>query len=223
LLPGSAALFLLGFLWALANMSLRHMLLLLPLLAMVILGGLSQDAPASQRYVVVVPFVAVLAAMPLARLTYWLQDYWPRFRQVILVVAAVILLWLASTDIRYYFFEVFDSYVLGGYNTLVANDIAHHLADQEPAPQVYFFGFPRMGYFSLSTIPYIAADVQAEDVLSPLTALPDWQLTGPTEFVFLPERIDERQLIQRQYPGGVYSEFRDENDALLYAVYAVSP
>jgi hypothetical protein len=112
---------------------------------------------------------------------------------------------------------------LGGYNTQVATDIAHYLADQEPAPQVYFFGFPRMGYFSLSTIPYLAADVQAEDVLSPLTSQPSFQLTGPTEFIFLPERVEEHQFVQQQYPDGTYSEYRDENDALLYAVYTVRP
>ena len=223
LLPGSAALFLLGFLWAITNLNLRYLLLLLPLLSMVILGGLSQDAPASQRYVIVVPFVAVFVALPLARVTQWLQDYWPRLRQVILVGAAVILLWLSAADIRYYFFEVYDEYVLGGYNTQVATDIAHYLADQEPAPQVYFFGFPRMGYFSLSTIPYIAADVQAEDVLSPLTDLPRWQLTGPTEFVFLPERVGEWVFVQQQYPEGIYNEFRDEDGTLLYSVYAVQP
>ncbi len=223
LLPGSAALFLLGFLWAVTNLNLRYLLLLLPLLSMVILGGLSQDAPASQRYVIVVPFVAVFVGLPLARVTQWLQDAWPRFKWLVLGGAAVILLWLSATDIQYYFFEVYDEYVLGGYNTQVATDIAHYLADQEPAPQVYFFGFPRMGYFSLSTIPYIAADVQAEDVLAPLTDLPRWELIGPTEFVFLPERVEERQFVQQQYPGGVYSEFRDKDHDLLYAVYAVTP
>jgi hypothetical protein len=223
LLPGSAAFFILGILWAITNLNLRYLLVLLPLLSMVILGGLSQDAPASQRYVIAVPFVAILVALPLARLTKWLEEYWPRFRRVILVVTAVILLWLSASDVRYYFFDVYDAYVLGGYNTQVATDIARYLADQEPAPNVYFFGFPRMGYFSLSTIPYIAPDVQAEDILDPLTGLPSWQLTGPTEFIFLPERIEERQFVQQQYPGGSYDEYWDEDDGLLYAVYTVRP
>ena len=80
-----------------------------------------------------------------------------------------------------------------------------------------------MGYFSLSTIPYIAPDVVAEDVLSPLTEPPRWQLIQNTEFIFLPERVDERRFVQQQYPNGTYSEYRDEGGMLLYAVYAVAP
>jgi 4-amino-4-deoxy-L-arabinose transferase-like glycosyltransferase len=223
LLPGSAAFFILGILWTISNFNLRHLLLLLPLLSMVILGGLSQDAPASQRYVIAVPFVAILIALPLARLTKWLEEYWPQFRRVILVVTAVILLWLSASDVRYYFFDVYDNYVLGGYNTLVATDIANYLHDQEPTPDVYFFGFPRMGYFSLSTIPYIAHEVKAEDVLDPLTGPPGWHITRPTEFIFLPERLGERQFVEQQYPGGTYTEYFDENAGILFAVYTVNP
>lgn len=223
LLPGSAALFILGALWALANPNLRYLLLLLPLLSMVILGGLSQDAPASQRYVIAVPFVAILVALPLTRLAEWLQNYWPQFRRAILVAAALILIWLAAADLRYYFFDVYDNYVLGGYNTYVATEIAHYLEEQEPTPRVFFFGFPRMGYYSLSTIPYIAADVQAEDVLDPLLAPPIWHITTPTEFIFLPERVNERQYVEQQYPGGTYREFQDETTGLLFAVYSFDP
>jgi hypothetical protein len=223
LLPGSAALFILGVLWALTNPNLRYLLLMLPLLSMVILGGLSQDAPASQRYVIAVPFVAVLVALPLTRLVGWLQDYWPRFRRAVLVAAVLVLVWLSAADLRYYFFDVYDNYVLGGYNTYVATEIAQHLSDQEPPPRVFFFGFPRMGYFSLSTIPYLAADVQAEDILDPLTALPAWHITTPTEFIFLPERVAERQYVEQQFPGGTYREYRDEFNGLLFSVYSFSP
>jgi hypothetical protein len=169
------------------------------------------------------PFVAVLVALPLTAVTTWLQNFWPRYRYLILSGTAVVLIWLAYTDLRYYFFEVYDEYILGGYNTLVATEIAHHLSEQEPAPAVYFFGFPRMGYFSLSTIPYIAAQVEAQDVMTPLTAPPAWQLLQPTLFIFLPERLEERQFVEQQYPGGTYTEFRDEDDMLLYAIYTVTP
>jgi 4-amino-4-deoxy-L-arabinose transferase-like glycosyltransferase len=223
LLPGSAALFILGVLWAITNLNLRYLLLLLPLVSMIVLGGLSQDAPASQRFVIAMPFVAVLVALPLARLTKWLQDYWPQFRQIILVGAAVIVVWLSVSDVRYYFFDVYDQYVLGGYNTQVATDIAHYLGDEDPAPYVYFFGFPRMGYFSLSTIPYLAPGVIPEDVIAPLTEPPRWELFQRTKFIFLPERLEERQYVEQEYPGGTYREFRDEGGVLHFAVYTVDP
>lgn len=68
LLPASAALFLLGLLWSLVAFDLRYLLLWLPLLAHVFLGGFSQDAPASQRFVFVMPVVIMFVALPVARM-----------------------------------------------------------------------------------------------------------------------------------------------------------
>ena len=86
--------------------------------------------------------------------------------------------WIVATDLNYYFSEVYESYVLGGHNTKVATAVANYLDEKEPPPDVYFFGFPRMGYYSLSTISYLAPDVNAEDVLEPLVARPAWRLAA---------------------------------------------
>jgi hypothetical protein len=48
-------------------------------------------------------------------------------------------------------------------------------------------------------------------------------LLQPTLFIFLPERLEERQFVEQQYPGGTYTEFRDEDDMRLYAIYTVTP
>jgi 4-amino-4-deoxy-L-arabinose transferase-like glycosyltransferase len=221
LLASAAGLFLLGLLWLLIRPNLGQMLIILPIAAVIVTGGFSQDAPASQRYVLAVPMVAILVAVPLAESARWLWTNWPRYRNLVLASLVVFMAWLVINDLRYYFFEVYDHYILGGVNTLVATEVAHYLDSQEKEPAVYFFGHPRMGYKSFSTIPYLVPEIEAEDVLEPLMANPTWKLQGPTVFIFLPERVNEMAYVRSAYPAGGYREFRGEDGSILFLVYEV--
>ena len=221
LLAGAAMLFLLGILWALLNFDLRYLLLLLPLLAVVISNAISQDSPASQRYVLAMPLVALFVALPLGQAIIWLRGQYPRARTAVVVAAFALLALVAVVDVNYYFNRVYSGgYVLGGLNTQVATQIATFLRDKEPADQdVFFFGFPRMGYFSLSTIPFLAPEKQAQDVLEPLTSPAALPLRGPTLFIFLPERLPELEFVRQQVPDGTLQEFYNERGELLFVVY----
>ena len=223
LLPGAAALFLIGVLWSLIAFDLRYLLLWLPLLAHIILGGLSQDAPASQRFVFVTPIVAILVALPLARTVEWLRRAWPQRQKLVLGFATIALFWLMATDFHYYFFEVYQSgYTLGGINTEVATKIAFFLRDQpEQGQLVYFVGLPRMGYHSHATIPYLAPLMIGKDSFEPLTAPPQLSADANPLFILLPERLDELRYIKEGYPTGIYQEFYRQNGELLFAVYDV--
>ena len=133
-----------------------------------------------------------------------------------------LMLVIGLIDIHYYFRQAYDNYVLGGLNTIVATDVAHYLQDQEIDRQdVYFFGFPRMGYFSHSTIPYMVPEMVGYDVAEPLSAAPEWLATGPTIFIFLPERLADLQYVVSTYPDGAYREFFQDNGQLLFAVYEI--
>ena len=221
LLAGAALLFLLGVLWALLNFDLRYLLLFLPLLAVVVSNSISQDSPASQRYILAMPLVALFLALPLGQAVLWLRGQYPRYRAAVIAVAFALLALVAVVDVNYYFNRVYSSgYVLGGLNTQVATEIAYFLRDKEPADQdVFFFGFPRMGYFSLSTIPFLAPEKQAQDVLEPLTGPSALPLRGPTLFIFLPERLHELEFVRQQAPNGTLQEFRSQNGELLFVVY----
>ena len=223
LLAGAALLFMLGILWGLLNFDLRYLLLMLPLLGAVAANAVSQDSPASQRYILVMPLVALFVALPLAQAIDWVRETRPQARRAAMGLAAVVLAILMAVDLNYYFNDVYDEYVLGGGNTEAATAIATTLRDEQPAAQdVYFFGFPRMGYFSLSTIPFLAPEMRGQDVIDPLTAPPEWFLNGPTLFVFLPERLGELPLVEQTYPNGRYQEFMSPDGEFLFAVYAVS-
>lgn len=203
LLAVPAALFWSGVLWAVYLFDLRSLLLLLPILSVVVLGGLSQDAPASQRFVLATPTAAILVALPLGQAAAWLRALWPRYRTAVAAAALLLMSLTALNDLDYYFFEVYDEYVLGGTNTQVATAVAAYLQQQEdPTQDVYFFGLPRMGYYSLSTIRYLAPGMRGHDVEASLTAPPAWQVERPAIFIFLPERRAELSFVKAAYPGG---------------------
>ncbi len=221
LLPGAAALFIVGLLWGVTHFDLRYWLLFLPLLSVIVSSGLSQDAPASQRYILAAPIAALFVALPLGVAARRLQPLWPDGKRVIPAVSLVVILWLSFTSATYYFVDVYENgYVLGGWNTAVATEIAHYLQTQAPQ-KVYFFGFPVMGYYSLSTIPYLAPEMAGEDVAEPLTAPPDWPLNGPALFIFLPGRLNELELVRAAYPRGRYREFVNAEGRLMFVVYGI--
>ncbi|MCP4423435.1 MAG: hypothetical protein GY803_02985 [Chloroflexi bacterium] len=219
---GAATLFLMGLLWALLHFDLKYLLIFLPMLFVVVTGGYSHNPPASQRFVMVMPLVALTLTLPLRLAVGWLQRLWPQARAGILLGVGLILAAIVWGDLHYYFFEAYDSYVLGGDNTETATEIAHYLRDHEiPEQKVYFFGFPRMGYFSLATIPYLAPKMEGEDIVESLTSPPDWELAGPTLFIFLPERLNELEMVRESYPDGRYREFFSAKDNRLFFAYEV--
>lgn len=220
LLTAAGLLFLMGVLWAFLNFNLRYLLLLLLLLGAVAANTISRDPPSSQRYIMAMPMVAIFVATPLAQAMQWLRAQYPRARVAVAAGGLVLFALVAAVDLDYYFNRVYDDYILGDLNTLVATEVAYFLRDKEPAgQQVFFFGFPRMGYFSLSTIPYLAPEKRGQDIVEPLTGPPDLGLIEPALFIFLPERLHELEYVRQSYPDGSYQEFFDDNGVLLFAVY----
>lgn len=220
LLTGAGALFLLGILWALFNFDLRTLLLMLPLLGVVIANTISQDAPSSQRYVMAMPMVAMFVAIPPAQAMSWLHGRYPQARWAIAGGGMILMALVMTIDLDFYFNRVYDGYVLGGGNTLVATRVANYLRDKEPADeQVFFFGLPRMGYFTHSTIPFLAPGKRGQDVIDPITGPPDFGLGQPVLFIFLPERLNELEFVRQTFPGGQYQEFYSKDGQLLFAIY----
>lgn len=223
LLPAAAAFFWLGLLWAVNTWDARHALLVLPILAVVVAGALSQDPPASQRYVVVATLAPLLIALPLAQSAGWLARAWPRFGWLAFVGAALVGVWLMALDLKLYFVDVYPAYVLGGINTETAMYVAGYLETKEVPEPIYFFGWPRMGYYSIASIAYLEPEFTAQDVMQPLTQPPNWSLSGPTLFMFLPERRGELDLVARSYPGGQVAQHARPDGQVLFITYEVMP
>lgn len=222
LLPLAAIVFTAGVLMSLWKFDLRHALIWLPLAAVPVMGMISLHPPASQRYVMAVPSVMLLLALPLARWVDWVRMTHPYRASAALGVALILAAGMAAADLRYYFIEVQMSNVMRDINTVTATEVAFYLRDHEPRPRrVYFFGLPRMGYFTHSTIPYLLPGVEGLDIALPLNHPPDWPLQGSTQFIFLPERLKELEWVRAAYPGGSYFEGFSRRGEFLFGAYAI--
>jgi len=182
-------------------------------------GALSDSPPAAQRYVFVAPAVAGIIGLSLERSGRWLIAAWPRLRWVTLGSIAGLLVLACWEDLRFYFGDFSANKRFGDGNTEVATQVGMYLAKKEPGVQVHFLG-GRMGYYSHSTIPYLAPEAVGSDVPDVLTGPPDWELTGPTIFILLPERAQELDLLEQSYPGGTYTQYPGK-EGVLFLAYEV--
>lgn len=222
LLPMAGALFLLGLLLLLVRHDARSWLLLLPIASNVLLGAFSQDTPASQRYVIANVFAAAVVGVPIGYIYQLWRQEWPRWRAPLQALVLLLLMALMANDLTFYFWQVYDSYVLGGPNTVVATNVAQTINQLPTMPDmVYFVGAPRMTYTSHSTIPYLLPHTIGRDIGEPLTAPPDFAIPPHTIFIILPERLNEYQYIFQAFPGGIYKEISQANGQLLFVSYEV--
>lgn len=221
LLPLAGALFLLGVVWALIFFDLRSLLLFLPFISVIIFAVTTTDVPASQRYILTIPLAALLLAIPWGRMMAVFRRLWPEYHLLLPILTAVLMLAVAWVDLRYYFVEVPQSYVLGGVNTEVATEAAYYLRELDgPDLTVYFVGFPRMGYRSHSTIPFLVPQATGHDVVEEIDAPPAWPLSGRTVFIFLPERVDELERVRAAY-SGQERVFRARHGGILFVAYEI--
>lgn len=222
LLPMAAMVFMAGVLLSLWKFDLRHALIWLPLVAVPVMGMFSVHPPASQRYVLAAPSVMLLLALPLARLEEWIRQRRPSRSIAAMGLVLILTAGIAVADLRYYFIDVQKSDVIRDINTVTATEAAFYLRAQDPWPRrVYFFGLPRMGYFTHSTIPYLLPSVEGIDIITPLDHHLNWRLEGPTQFIFLPERLAELEWVRAAFPGGKYHETFSRGGEFLFGAYAV--
>lgn len=218
LLALPATLFLMGVsLLALRIRELGSIWIGLWLVAAIAVGALSLSPPASQRYILVAPAVAMLVALPLVTAAEWIAELWPGWRRGAWAGAALALALVAWSDLRFYFGDYATGTAFADINTETAQTLAEILSAEEPNTYVYFLG-GRMGFRSHSNILYLAPQIQGQDLPEPLHAPLHLVVHPHTLFVLLPERRAELDLIQQAYPGGTAFE-RQGRHELLFVAY----
>ncbi len=230
--PLAGVLFVLGFSYATLRLFDRRMF---PLVAWwggaMILGGvITESPPSSQRLVTTAAptmFFVALALVKIAQILVLSLDARRAavIRTVFLTTSVVV---LSVISVRLYFVEFTPTYRAGGYNAMVATSVGH-FASHELGPdwQLVFVGAPRM-YAGFGSIPYLAPEVERQDILEPLTGPLD-PGTVPRDkhlaFVVLPERQEELGYIRATYPGGVHidvtSPVPDTEEEVMYTLYLV--
>ena len=78
-----------------------------------------------------------------------------------------------------------------------------------------------MGYYTHSTINYLAPHASGQDILDPLTEPPTAAIHDTVVYIFLPERLSELDFVRVAYPNGELNETYGRNDELLYTTYLI--
>jgi 4-amino-4-deoxy-L-arabinose transferase-like glycosyltransferase len=194
---------------------------LLWLLSAITISALSESTPASQRLTFVAPAVAVLVLLPLDSVLDWLTSIIPQRQRLLILSLSALLVVSMIGDISFYFGDYTMSRIFGDTNTEIAQKVADYLNTIEDTPSVYFCGPPRMGYYTHSSIQYLAPHATGEDIIEPLQNPPEDLGVGTVVYVFLPERIDELDFVKVAYPHGEELEYVGRNDEQLFTTYLI--
>ncbi len=217
LFPLDATLFSLGVLLLLTRIKdLRYLWLALWLASGVLASTLSHGAPSSQRFIFVAPAVALLVSLPLNAAYEWLRDYWELPKRVATVAITVILSISVVQNLSFYFFDYSPGHTFADPNTEAANVLAEHLADWPSGTNVYFLA-SYMGFHSHKTVRYLIPHIDGTDIVDPVDAEMEFDVSGPTMFIATLDRAPELEMVRDAYPSGSYSNLRgDQGETLLY-------
>ena len=194
------------------------------LIAIGVMGGFSESAPAAQRYMAVAPALAIMVGVGLDAVGSQLKNIWKPRQAIMTALVIFIVVIISGDELRFYFYEHIPKSDFGGDNSLVAQRLADYLQDKPEDYQVLFFGWPRMGYYSISSLPYLAPHISGVD-MDHLWGSDENPEPGSDHliFVFLPDHYDQLELVQADYPVGQMKIETTRDDRPLYLLYEISP
>jgi hypothetical protein len=200
-------------------------LLALWLIAFGFIGGLSESAPASQRYVAAAPVCALVIGYALHKSAQIGEQLWPKLSKPFMVSMYVIMLLVMASDLHFYFSEYTSMSRVANTtsNGMIAQYIANYLQTKPNGVQVAFLGSANMGYYSIPSIPYLAPQVPGVNIAVPWAQYNHVELTSQNiVFVFLPERQAEVVAVMKEYPDGLLKIQQTWNSQILFWIYDYS-
>ncbi|MGE3799027.1 MAG: glycosyltransferase family 39 protein [Thermomicrobiales bacterium] len=186
--------------------------------------GFTEGPPMTNRYTPAAPFLAMLGAVGLWSLTSLVSRLLRFFpRRALLPVASGIVLLIAAWHIHFYFQDPNQVNLYSDANSQIANGVAREAEQIGEGATVYLAGAPRLFYYGFMNIPFIAPDATGIDV-DPMWSANQTppELTGPTLFAFIPERLGELEIVRAWFPDGRRQEHFLPDGSSLYTSYLVS-
>lgn len=191
-----------------------------------VIGGLSESPPAAQRYAAAAPVCALVVGFGLHKAVEVFESIWLKHARVAALLGYAVIFIAMASDLNFYFreYRAMDRRENLASNGRVAQELANYLQDKPEGAQVVFMHNPRMGYYSIPSIQFLAPQATGID------APPDWasfdrsQLTGSRIiFVFLPEDQGEIETVREEFPGGLLLYKNNSNGELLFWLYEYAP
>ena len=234
---GLTLLFVLGVMMAILRFRRQKYGMALLWLAVPLLWGgvLLVQGPSSDRLLGLLPLVCLLAAEALVEIGEWVfalyksdESTAEKSKQLLLPVLLIIAAIIALNEILFYFGPYRQSHTFADRNTEIAFEVAEYLNTLEgDSTTAYFHGAPNM-YISFPTIPYLAHEFTANKNLFDVadgeeTAVMPTPIMPSLAFIFLPERANELEAIEAEYPGGVQQTVPGFHANPLFYTYEVTP
>lgn len=201
----------------------RLSLIVVWLTVIIVTGALSTNPPAPQRYVAAAPLCYMVIGYGLDGAIRFVEQSIQRWRRLIAFMSIVVVLIIGFEEAGFYFYDYSPRAGFGGYPTRVAQKLADHLQEYDDSWEVFFVGWPRMGYRSILSTVYLAPHISATDINNPwgdpTNPVPDGD---KLLFVFLPQRQADLDLCMQQYPGGELISVHGLQEMLFY-MYRLQP
>jgi 4-amino-4-deoxy-L-arabinose transferase-like glycosyltransferase len=201
----------------------RYNWLILWIFSAIVISALSESTPASQRLTFVAPAVSIAIVLPLKSIIDWFDDSSTKRRHLTYFLAGAILLTTMGADLYFYFKEYTGEQKFSDLNTEVANETAKYLLSLDQELDVYFFGLPRMGYYSHSTIPFLVPEANGMDVIEEIKDYQSPSVERPTVYIFLPERLDELKFIRDVIPDPKLVVKKGRDSTHLFTALEIYP
>ncbi len=168
---------------------------------------LTENPPSSQRGLLLIPPVAILAAWGLE--TLW--DSYPRYAPMWQVLVGLALL----LNVGFYFGSYTPRRTYGNPTSEIATEYARYALSHPPAGMTYFYGAPRL-YWDFGTLAFLLRDQPGMDVQP--NATPEG-VAPPARFVLFPWRSGELSRIKELYPDGTITRLKLPDGSPLAVVY----
>ncbi len=198
----------------------------------IILGGmLTESPPSSQRLITSAPPAVFFVGLALWKIGQVIQRLWSGtiVKLALPALAAAVVVVLCALSFNRYFVKYTPQRTYGNWTAVAATGIAEYAAQHfDDSWHIVFLGAPYM-YIGFGTIRYLQPDLNATDLVDPVTAPLNPQLFPPDKklaFIVLPERAQELALIKQSYPGGqtdVVPSPVPGATTPLFTVYEIAP
>jgi 4-amino-4-deoxy-L-arabinose transferase-like glycosyltransferase len=199
----------------------RYSILLLTIIATVVVGGLSIQAPNGQRMLLLPPVLAMIVSLPLESIYNQLVNLWPQSRRIAPVLLTVVIGICFYQNIEHLFLRYFPGESYGSPNGEVSMEMARILRE-EPVSEVFFVGGSRMGFQSIPSLQYLLPGAEATDLTEPTQLSPGLvDSHARSVFFILPEESEMRTLIEDQFTGGITIPRYNRHGILLFYQYTI--
>jgi hypothetical protein len=198
-------------------------ILVITLFVSMIIGGVSVQAPSSQRLILLPPVLALLITSGLVVIQEWLAERWSQLRLPSMLMLTLALVWMMVENVHFLFNRYFPNEVYGSLNGEVAQEIAVILQDEQPELPIFFFGGDRMQFDSIPSLAYLAPEYHAQSYGS-IEELDFLQIGLEHTFVIvLPEQLDTLQALRQSYPEASENARYNRHGRLLFYTFEVDP